>query len=402
MKLVEKHIIKPSHSFYKECDGLCFRSKNLYNSLLYISRQFYKENKKYIGFNKLYNQGKKLPIWNDCELHKKVCSQVVFSVHENYKSYFEAVKSYNKDKLGFNGFPKTPKYKDSEKGRFFVKYTYQDVSKMVFKRKGEIKLAGTNISIKTKIKNFLDICEVRIVPQNKHYIIEVVYKKQEKEAVNSENFAAIDLGVNNLVTVSFNDCKNPLIINGRPLKSINQFYNKKKAEYQSKLNTDQYNSNKIIKLTNKRNNKINDYLHKSSKYLIDQFVSKNVSKVIIGYNPSWKQNIKLGKKTNQSFVSIPFYKFIQMIEYKCKLEGIEFIKTEEAYTSKCSFLDNEEMCYHESYQGKRIKRGLFQSKNETLINADLNGSYNILRKVVPHFKGIEGVAVHPKRISFKR
>ncbi len=400
MNLVEKHIIKKNNPFYKECDDLCFKVKNLYNSLLYVSRQFYSENKKYIGIKEMYHSCKKLPIWNDCGLPKKVNNQIVRLLDQNYKGYFESLKAYKLDKSNFESCPKPPKYKDSEKGRMVAIYPKDALYKMEFKRTGKLRLCDTNIFINTQIKDFKSILQVRIVPQNKQFVIEVIYDKEEKEMIKSEKFAAIDLGVNNLATISFNDCKNPLIINGKPLKSINQFYNKKKAEYQSKLEKDTYNSNKIIKLTNKRNNKINDYLHKSSKYLIDQFVSKNISKVIIGYNPSWKQDVKLGKKNNQNFVSIPFFKFIQIVEYKCKLEGIEVVRIEESYTSKCSFLDEETMCFHTQYKGKRIKRGLFESNNGTLINADLNGAYNIMRKVVPDFKGIEGVAVHPKLVSF--
>jgi putative transposase len=184
------------------------------------------------------------------------------------------------------------------------------------------------------------------------------------------------------------------------MKSVNQYYNKTKAKLQSKLENDKRTSKRIEKLTLKRNNKINDYLHKASRYIVNQLVSKDISKLIIGYNKQWKQDINIGKRNNQNFVNIPFYKFISMLEYKCELEGVEMITHEESYTSKCSFLDNEPIKKHDSYLGKRIKRGLFRSSKGELINADLNGSYNIMRKVVPNFtNGIEGVVVHPRLIT---
>jgi putative transposase len=203
-----------------------------------------------------------------------------------------------------------------------------------------------------------------------------------------------------LVTISYSDGQNPIIINGKPLKSINQFYNKRKAQFQSKLKNNK-TSKKINKLSNKRNNKINDYLHKSSRFLVNQLVSKNISKLIIGYNKQWKQDINIGKRNNQNFVNIPFYKFIFMLKYKCELEGVEVILNEESYTSKCSFLDLEDVRKHEKYKGRRTKRGLFISSKNKLINADLNGSYNIMRKVVPNVftNGIEDVVVHPRLVT---
>lgn len=398
MLIVEKHIFSKNHEFFKELDELSFQCKNLYNSLLYLSRQFYKENEKYIGVYNIYHKGKNMPIWNDCKLPKKVCNKVVYALDNNYKSYFAALKSYKIDPSNFNGMPKPPKYKDSQKGRMTLSYERNAISSKEFKR-GFIKLSGSNIKILTRLKEFSAIKEVRVVPGNQQYTIEVVYEKLEKEPKREGLTAAVDLGINNLATVSFSDGKNPFIINGRPLKSINQFYNKNLSRLQSKLPKGIYTSNKIYKLTNKRNNKIQDYLHKASSYLVNQLVSKNVSKLIIGYNQGWKQDIKIGKKNNQNFVCIPFYKFISMLEYKCKLEGIETVKQEESYTSKCSFLDNEEICQHKEYAGKREKRGLFKSKNGKMINADLNGSYNIMRKAVADFKVIEGVAVHPRLIS---
>ena len=242
---------------------------------------------------------------------------------------------------------------------------------------------------------------MRILPRNNHHIVEVVYKVEDKEnKIDNNRYASVDLGVNNLMTVSSNVMK-PIIINGKPLKSINQYWNKEKARLQSLLKDNKRTSKRIQSITNKRNNKIKDYLHKSSRYLVNLLVSNNISTLIVGYNEEWKENINLGKKNNQSFVNIPFYTLIKQLEYKCKLEGINFVLTEESYTSKCSFLDNEKVCKHENYLGKRIKRGLFKSKEGKLINADLNGSLNILKKVVGKFEYSIEVCGTPSKITLK-
>lgn len=241
--------------------------------------------------------------------------------------------------------------------------------------------------------------EVRVLPRNNHHIVEVVYKVIEKELKpDNGRYASIDLGLNNLATVSSNVVK-PFIINGRPLKSINQYYNKEVARLQSLLKDNKRTSKRIYNITLKRNNKVKDYLHKSSKTIMNFLVSNNISTLVIGYNEEWKQNINLGRRNNQSFVNVPFYTFIKQLEYKCKLEGINVITTEESYTSKCSFLDSEPLRKHNVYKGKRIKRGLFKSAKGKFINVDLNGSLNILRKVIGDFKYPIEVCGTPLKIA---
>ena len=403
MQLVEKHNIKKSNSFYTEIDDLCFRSKNLYNSLLYIANNYYKDKEEYIGLNNMYHAVKATSIWNECNLPKKVCNQIVKQVDTNFRAFFAALKAYKKNPSIFISSPKPPKYKNSKKGKNIIHYPKDALYSLVFKKKGTIKLSDTNIEIKTKLKDYKDIRYVRLIPKNDSYTIEIVYEIQEPKLKLIDKYASIDLGVNNLATVGFSNCKNPFAINGKPLKSINQFYNKTKARLQSKLNEKQRNTNRITELTNKRNNKINDYMHKASRLLVNQLVSRDISKLVIGYNQNWKQDINIGKRNNQNFVNIPFNNFINMIEYKCKMKGIETIRTEESYTSKCSFIDNEPIKKHETYLGKRIKRGLFKTLNGKLVNADLNGSYNILRKVAPDFKeGVEDIAVYPSVLTVNR
>lgn len=394
MNLVEKHIFKKTNKHWKELNDIIIKSKNVYNSDLYIWRQFYFQNKKYIKPKELYNQIKE----KDCykELPQNVSVKTHNMVLQNISSYYKAIKEYNKNPKKFLSKPRFPKYKN----KFVAIYSYRVIRKKDFK-KGFIGLTGLSFTITTKIKHYDSIKEARIVPQGTSIKIEIVYDKPVKKPIISDNIASGDIGINNLITIGFSDGKTPIIINGKPLKSINQFYNKTKANYQSQLKKGQYKSRKIEQLTEKRNNKIDDYMHKASSILINQLVSREISKLIIGKNPLWKQDINIGKKNNQKFTMIPFDRFINMIKYKCKLEGIDIITHEESYTSKCSFLDNEPIKKHENYLGKRIKRGLFKSFKGFLINADLNGAYNIMRKVVPNVftNGIEGVVVHPKLIS---
>ena len=190
------------------------------------------------------------------------------------------------------------------------------------------------------------------------------------------------------------------MFNGKPLKSMNQFYNKEKARLQSLLPKNQDYSKRLDKLTHKRNNKIKNYLHNTSRSIINHLVFNNIGTLVIGYNPGWKQEVSLGKRNNQNFVTIPFLKFVQQLEYKTALVGIKTIITEESYTSKCSFLDLEEICQHDEYIGKRKNR-LFISGEGKIIHSDVNGSFNIMRKVFPKefSNGIEAVVVQPLRIT---
>jgi putative transposase len=186
-------------------------------------------------------------------------------------------------------------------------------------------------------------------------------------------------------------------MNGRPVKSVNQYYNKKRARLQSTLKGNRKTSNNLEKLTNKRTRKIDAYLHTASRRIIDLLVSEGIGTLVIGKNEQWKQETNMGKRNNQNFVSVPHARFIDLLTYKAELVGIRVVLTEESYTSKCSFLDDEEIGKHEHYEGKRIKRGLFRSQFGRLINADVNGAYNIIRKVAPgaFVQGSRGCVVHP-------
>ena len=394
MNLVEQHIIKNGHQFYKESDGLGFLSKNLYNAALYAIRQYFFKTRKFLNYNALQKlmQNENNPDYR--ALPAKVSQWVLKMVSLAFKSFFNAQKSYQKNPKKFKAPPQIPKYKHKTKGRNLLTYTIQAISKKEL-RQGYIQLSSTNIRFKTKRKAN-EIKQVRLIPRNGCYVLEVIYEIQEPPLTKSRRCAAIDLGLNNLAALTFNFSKQPILIKGTPLKSINQYFNKKKAKLMSYIG-DVGNSRKIQALCFKRWKKIKDYLHKASRYIVNQLVSSGVSALIVGWNKQMKQDINIGKRNNQNFVSIPYATFIQMLAYKCKMAGIRLIVTEENYTSKCSFLDGESIKKHLIYKGRRIKRGLFRSRKGILINADVNASYNIMKKVVPKAfaKGIEGVVVHP-------
>ena len=209
--------------------------------------------------------------------------------------------------------------------------------------------------------------------------------KEPKE--NNDRYFSVDFGINNLMTVGSNINIKPFIIKGKALKSFNQYFTKLQSKLELTKNEQIKRGiqRKLNRLSRKRKFKVNDFLHKASRCLIDQAVSNNVSTIIVGYNKGWKQEINIGKSNNQKFVSIPFYKLLDMIKYKALEKGINVVNTEESYTSKCSFLDNESLCKQTSYKGSRVKRGLFKSSDNQLINADVNGALNILRKVIGDF-----------------
>lgn len=385
MLLTERHVIKKSNPLYKELDGMCFLSKNLYNQALYRVRQHYFNTKEYLNYCSNVEQLTKEKQTDYIALPAKVAQWVVKKVDHNFKSFFGSLKSKK-----VNHKVSIPKYlkKDS---RYTLTFTSQAISRKELKL-GYLKLSGCSNRIKLI---HTDVRQVRVTLRNKLFVVEVIYSLNENHCGDNGNYVGIDIGLNNLATLGGNK-NNPVLINGRPLKSINQFYNKELAKLKSRQDTRKnknINSDKIRKLTQKRNNKIKDYLHKASRKLVNHLVSNNVSKIVIGHNKNWKQDINLGKVNNQEFVQIPFNMFIQMVTYKSQLEGIEVVQREESYTSKCSFLDGEEICKHKTYKGKRIKRGLFRSYDGRLINADLNGALNILRKEIPNVFNDYGIEV---------
>lgn len=384
MNLVERHIIKKNNINHNSCDRLCKLSKNLYNQALYEFNKQYQENQHFIRYNDMNKILKDLPDeYNNYKLlTPSVSQQVLMLFDKNVKSFLSLIKLWKKDKKKLKGCPKFLKYKKKDGKNIVVIRGDVNVSKFKdgfihFPKKLNLQPIKTK-----KVKEQKDLVQIRIIPKSNHYIIEIVYKVKDIKLKEKGNKAAIDLGINNLATLTV-DNGNCKIFNGKPLKSINKYYNKKKSKIQSELilKNEKYVSNKLIEFTNKRNNKINDYLHKMSKLIVDELELNGVNELVIGYNKEWKQKITLGKKTNQTFVSIPYLRIIDMLKYKCTLVGINVITNEESYTSKCDSLAFESIKKQTVYKGKRVKRGLFQSSIGKLLNADINGSLNIGRKV---------------------
>lgn len=406
MLLVQTHQIKKNNKFYQQIDHLSFLSKNIYNYTNFLIRQEYTKTGKYLNYNNLRSQLVKSKQKDYYQLPCKVSNCILRQVDTEYKSFFKANKSYKNNPNKFLSKPKIPKYKHKKTGKNMIPYQKGTISKRMFKKQGVIQFSGTNIKIKTQIKDWNDIQAARIVPTVYGYKVQIIYHKQQKQLKQNDKVLGLDLGINNLVVGSTNINKQ-FVVNGRPLKAINQYYNKKKAKLYSQLSKqNKHSSKRLIKLTNKRNNKINDYLHRTSKRIIDYCLTNDISKIIIGHNIGWKQNINIGKINNQTFTQIPFNTLINQIKYKAKLNGIEVIITEQSYTSKCSFIDNESIQKHDQYLGKRVKRGLFKSNKGCLINADINGSLNIIRKVYPQFNvkqtlyyGLEGIPIYPVRLK---
>lgn len=378
MRLVERHIVKKGNKNYKNIDSNCFLSKNLYNYSLFLIKKHFRETGKVLRYREINEILKNEKHENYMSLPNNTSQQILIVLDKNIGSYFSTLRSWKKDKTKFSGCPKFPRYKDKIKGRNLLVFTINQC-----KIKDDLLKFPKKIKLKSILTKVTEFKQVRIVPQTNCYVVEIVYEKQEKqnENIDSEKYIGIDLGVNNVCSITSNQPGlNPLLVNGKILKSINQYYNKKKSKLQSQLKNGIYTSNKIKKLTHKRNNKIQNYLHHVSKYIIDYCIENEIGNIIIGKNNGWKQDTNIGRKNNQNFVNIPFDKLIHQLEYKGKLQGINVKTINESYTSKCSFLDNEKICKHEEYLGKRIKRGLFKSKNGICVNADVNASYNILRK----------------------
>ena len=410
MKLVEKHIISRNHECYSEIDNLAFLSKNLYNRANYIIRQEFintsrekeagqLEHANWIRYHEIQGMLQSAKEVDYMALPRKVSQQILILLDKNWKSFFAAMREWKTTPDKFLGRPCLPKYKEKTKGRNILIYTIQAISKPLLKE-GIVKPSGTNIRIKTFQNN---VQQTRIIPlRNKAYKFEIIYEKELSDRKSDKSkIAGIDIGLNNLATVTSNVKEfSPLIINGRPLKSMNQYFNKKRAMLMSFIG-EKKSSNRIEKLTHKRNCKVDDYMHKASRDIVNRLVKMNIGILIIGKNDGWKNEINIGKRNNQNFVNIPHAKFANMLKYKAELENIKVILREESHTSKCSFIDKEPIRHRDNYVGKRIKRGLFRSAKGILINADCNGSGNIIRKEIPNAfaDGIEGVVVRPVRIT---
>jgi putative transposase len=398
MQLTERHVIKRTDPRFAAIDHAAFAAKNLYNAANYLMRQAYIfEGEQVLSYETLYHQAKHLPSYQD--LPRKVSQQVLKTVQKNWKGFLAAKRAWTLHPEKFLGQPRLPKYLDKQQGRFLLVYTIQALSRPAL-RKGIIIPSGTDIQVQTKQTT---VKQVRIVPKKTHYVVEVVYEKAPEPAnVDRTLVAGVDLGINNLATIASNKAGFvPLIVNGRPLKAINQFYNKRRADIQAAFEDTRFTTHRLDRLTDKRTRRIDHELHVASKHIIDLLVQEGIGTLVIGKNDGWKQRVAIGKRNNQTFVSIPHTRFVHMLTYKAELRGIQVIVTEESHTSKCSFLDDEPVGHHASYKGKRVHRGLFRAADGRHSNADVNGAYNIIRKVAPDAfsQGSSGCVVHPLRLA---
>ena len=370
---------------------LMHRSKNLYNAALYNVRQHYFKSKddttvkyKYLNYYANWRQlsSTQNPDFKALSCH--IAQQVIRQVDNNFSSFFALLKKKAK---GMYTLPvQLPKYLKTDGVNQIV--IDQWAKKKL--QEGYLQIPTTKILIKVGLEVCkLNIKQIRLIPCNGYITLEFIHEVLDiQHKADNKRYMSIDLGINNLCTCTSNVLSS-FIINGKGIKSINQFYNKQVSKYKSiceKVNKCK-SSKRIHRLNFKRKNKIEDYFHKTSSYIVNQLVSNNINTLVIGHNNYWKQDTKLGKVNNQNFIQIPFNRLIQMLNYKCKLVGINCVIQEESYTSKASFIDNDEIpVYKEgekleyNFGGKRIKRGLYCSSSGIRINADVNGSLNILRK----------------------
>ena len=404
MILTQKNRLKLSSTKLEIVKQLSYYSARLYNVGLYSVRQYYFNNNAYLPYAKNYHECKNNE--NYKLLLSDTSQQILRIVDRNFKSFFGLLKLKSKGK--YTEKVRIPHYKKQDE---LMNITIQGRSARI--RKGYI-VIGLSKAFREKHKpHFKELKfklpknitvdklqEVRILPlfNGMEFDIEFVYKKEfEPISVDKNNYLSIDMGLDNFATCFNSNDGSSFIVDGRYIKSINRHYNKQKAYYQSILDRQNIKvSKKMLNLSRKRYNKINNYFNLAVKYITDYAISKNIGSIVIGDFSDIKHNINIGKKNNQNFVNIPYGIFKRKLQSKCEQLGIEYHLQEESYTSKCSYLDNETIKKHEVYLGSRIKRGLFRTSKGYLINADVNGSANILSKF------LTSNSQHPPKVVAKR
>lgn len=404
---VEKHLIKQNNSYYPILCDFTHKSKNLYNHANFLVRNEFIKNNKWLRYGEMdkilktdltFDDYKQMPTAQSAQ-------QILRLLEKDWKSFFTAIKDWNNHKDRYLGRPKLPKYKPKD-GKHILILTNQNVKikdgVLCFPKT----FKGFTINSQFLQKdNFVSFQQVRFIPNYKSFTVEIVYNIEVPNALLPDNgrYLSVDIGLDNLATIVNNVSVKPIVINGKGLKSINKYYNKQISHYRevAKRMNDRDYTNRMNRITLKRNHKIDDYMHKASKYLIDYALENDFNTIVIGNNKNWKQESPMSKRVNQSFVGIPHMRFIEMVQYKAQNVGLNVILTEESYTSGTSFLDNEEPIKANYDKSRRVQRGLFVSNNGTKINADVNGAYQIMRKVFPKVNadGVQGVALHPIRVS---
>jgi len=368
-------------------DTLSFLSKNLYNFGLYKTRQYFFENEVLLPYVKNYIECKQNE--NYKTLPACAAQQTLKIVERSMKSFFALKK--REERGIYQETANLPRYLPKN-GRFLLVFPATEVMckgseaivplSFQFRKEHNLKRGEFRIPIPKQV-NQNQLKELRILPCHGGYKSQWVYEVKDKEPLNAENYLSIDLGVNNFATCVESVTGTATIYDGRLLKSINQYYNKKNAELQSIKDKQGIKriTNQQRKLITDRANKINDILNKVVYNIVQTCIEKDIGTVLIGELKGIKQEINHGSRNNQNFVQIPFARFKSKLTSKCKMNGIEVKLVDESYTSKCDALSGETIESHDSYSGKRVKRGQFKSGTGKVINADVNGALNILRKV---------------------
>lgn len=389
---------------------MCWYSARLYNYGLYYVRHNYFETKTYLAYPLNYHICKTNE--NYVILPSAIGQQTLKVVDKSFKSFFGLLKASKRGK--YRGRISVPGYLPKDgyfqlivpKNGFQIKddKIYVGISRQLKKETG---LKSIVLDFPTQI-DADTVKEIRIIPQYKatYFKMEVIYEVEEQNLnLNRNNVLGIDIGVNNLATCYDVSNNRAFIMDGKKVKSVNYFWNKQNARLQSikdKQNTKGYTKQQFL-LKRKRENRVKDVLCKTAKYILDYCIENDIGTIVVGHNTGWKQEINLGKRNNQNFVQIPFGYLMSMIEFKCREYGLKYLETQEYYTSKCSAIDNEKVRHHKEYLGKRVKRGLFKSEDGFLINADVNGAINIVRKSKVtgmdfNSDRIKGITAYPLRI----
>ena len=413
----QQTVIRHSDPYYGMLDGFCFKAKNLHNCAVYHFRQALFGKAEPTSYGKLDKQLKTenggadyrgLPLaWS--------AQWVIRQVANDFKGYRASCIAYAKAPGKFTGRPRPPGYLDKAKGR----QTFQLNIKKI--ENGRLQFPKTFGGFTLELPDYVkDIRVVRVVPRNRHVVVEVVYLADVAE-VRGDNglYAGIDLGLDNLATVASNTGNPPLLINGKGLKSLNQFWNKRQAHYKSvndSMNGEWHvtkegktkraaKSNRETALANKRNNRVKTFMHQASRKIVDAVAEWGCNTAVIGYNENWKRGASMGKAGNQKFVQVPFRHLVSMIKYKAEALGIKVIVTEESYTSKASALHGDFLpTYGESsgqeraFSGRRVSRGLYKS-DMGIINADVNGALNVIRKAVRDDFSIQRIEGYSNPVS---
>lgn len=391
---VEQQFIHKSHPLYEIVDRHCFYSKNVYNQANYIIRQAFTKENEIIKANDIQKLMQGMDCYKECG--SQAAQKTIQMVDKVWKSFFKANKDYQKHPEKYLGKPKIPKYLKKDGRQVFMLKNIQCSLKDGLFRISYKPFGGYTVPTHANGK----LMQCRFVPKGEYYIMEIVYEIDVPDCSEEiDRVCAVDLGVENFITVVNNFGEKPFIIKGGALKSTNQYYNKQKAKLQSNLKKYENKdwSKCLEKLTNKRYEKIKYQMHCISKRLVDYCVLHNVDTLIIGLNKKWKQE----NGSMQNFTYIPYDLFINQVKSKCEQNGIKCIVVQEAYTSGTSFLDGELPTKENYNKERRVYRGLFVSKSGKTINADVNGAYQIMKKVVPDVfnKGIEDVGLHPLRFK---